>query len=140
MKKQNNSVTIMSVKSRISVTVLCAILGAAEVNASNYSTVDLNTISKEVKADPKNENGVNKFSVWTGNNNDVVEEELITDAITKWMSDSSYWSSEDTLSNDRKISDNGSKVVKRENSKGNSLKEYNPFKFDSGSFILNSEF
>ena len=140
MKKQNNSVTIMSVKSKISVTVLCALLGATEINASNYSSVGLNTISKEAKADPENENGMNKFTNWTGNNNNAVEEELITDAITRWMSDSSYWSSEDTLSNERKISDNGSKVVNSENSKVNNLKENNPFKFNPGSFILNSEF
>jgi hypothetical protein len=140
MKKQNNSVSIMSVKSRISVTVLCALLGATEVNASNYSSVDLNTISKELKADPKNENSANRFTTWTGKINNVAEEEQMIDVITRWMSDSSYWSSEDTLSIEHKVSDNSNKETNSEKSKGNNPGENKPLKINAESYILNSEF
>ena len=98
MKKQNNSVNILSVKTRICVTVLCAFLSATEVNANNYSSADLNTISKEIKAESKNENGLNKnLTNWVANNEDEVAEVEVIDAIAQWIADSSYWSSDDSL-------------------------------------------
>ena len=140
MKKQNNSVSIMSVKSRISVTVLCALLSATEVNASNYSSVDLNTISKEVKTEPKNEYGMNKNSVWTVNNNEEVEEEQISDVIARWITDSSYWSSDDSLRIDQKSTEKLVKVTRNEQHAANQANENNAFRFNAESYITNSEF
>ena len=140
MKKQNNSVSIMSVKSRISVTVLCALLSATEVNASNYSSTGLNTYSKEVKTEPKNENAMNRNSTWTIDNKEEAEEEQIIDTIARWIADSSYWSSEDSLLIDRKVSDNSQKVLKGDHSLSQKVTKGETFKFNAESYISESEF
>ena len=140
MKKQNNSVSIMSVKSRISVTVLCALLSATEVNASNYSSVGLNTYSKEVKTEPKNENAMNRNSTLSTKDTDDAEEEQILDTIARWITDSSYWSSEDSLLIDRKVSDSSQKVMKSEHSQSQKEAKNETFKFNPESYISESEF
>ena len=63
MKKQISSVSIMSVKSKISVAVLCALLGATEVNANNNSSLTSNSVSKEVRPENKGEMSRNSTPV-----------------------------------------------------------------------------
>ncbi len=141
MKKQNNSVNIMSVKSRISVTVLCALLGATEVNANNNSSSDLNSISKEVKAEPKNENGLNRnLTTWVANNEEEVAEVKVIDAIAQWIADSSYWSSDDSLSADQKVSENRGQMFRSNSNTGKISAGNKTYFFNAEPYILNSEF
>jgi len=141
MKKQINSVTILSVKNRIAVTVLCAFLGATEVNANNYSSAALHTISKEIKSEVKNENGMNRTTApWVSQNSREVVKEQITDVIAQWMADSSYWSSEDSVTNDQNESEKNVKTVTTTQCTGHFQGENKPYVFNAESYIPNSEF
>lgn len=141
MKKQINSVTTMSLKTKISLTVLCAFLGATEVNANNYSSVGLNNISKEVKTESKTENRINRIStVEVLNNNEEVADEQITDELSQWIAESSYWSVDDSMSADQKKSENNMKSAKDCQSKCNAHTENKSFIFSPEHSILNSEF
>ena len=141
MKKQINSVGIWSVKSGLKVTVLCAILGATEVNASNYSSAALNSDSKEVKAELKYENVMGRNSIpFVSVNDNRNSKEPITSIISNWMSNSSYWSPDDSLLNSRKISDKKEKTVKSDQAQDNHSAENKPFLFNAENYIHNSEF
>ena len=139
MKKQINAVTIMSVKSKISVIILCALLGAAEVNANNYSSLASNSISREIR--PENKNEMNKNSTpYSINNTDEEVEVNVLEAMEQWIANGSYWSSEDTLSNEVKVPGDN-KVVTKNTTNSNTPKiESNPFIFNAKSYISNSEF
>ncbi len=112
MKKQINSVSIWSVKSGFKVTVLCALLGATEVNASNNLSFSLNSDSKGIKTEVKDENVTSRNNTsWVSGNSDLNVQEQVTAVITQWMSDGSYWSSDDSLLYDPKASPINEKVL-----------------------------
>ena len=111
MKKQINSVSIWSVKSGFKVTVLCALLGTTEVNASNNLSLSLNFDSKGIKTEVKDENV-------TARNSDLNVEEQISAEITQWISDGSYWSSDDSMLNDQKMAHYKKEVLNIDQSSG----------------------
>ena len=121
MKKQIKSVSTWSVKSGFTVTVLCALLGATEVNANNNLSSALNPGSKGIKNEVREEMVTNRNnSPWVSKNNDLSAKEHIADAITHWMSNGTYWSSDDSLANDPKNSRNKENIVKTDQSSENS--------------------
>ena len=112
MKKQINSVSIWSLKSGFTVTVLCALLGATEVNANNNLSSTLNSGSKGIKTEVKDENVTNRNSTsWVSRNSDLNVKGQITTVITQWISEGSYWSSDDSLLYDPKASPINEKVL-----------------------------
>ena len=132
MKKQINSVSIWSVKSGFKVTVLCALLGATEVNASNNLSFSLNSDSKGIKTEVKDENVTSRNNTsWVSGNSDLNVQEQVTAVITQWMSDGSYWSSDDSMLNDQKTA-HTKNVLNREQQSDN-----HPVENESG--IINAK-
>ena len=141
MKKQINSVSIWSVKSGFKVTVLCALLGATEVNANNNLSSMLNSGSKGIKTEVKDENGTNRNSTsWVSRNNELNVKEQITTVISQWMSDGSYWSSDDSLLNDQKIPYNKEKILKNDQSSDNHPIENESGLINAKSYIAGLKF
>lgn len=139
MKKQISSVSIMSVKSKISVAVLCALLGATEVNANNNSSLTSNSVSKEVRPENKGEMSRNS-TPWGVKNSDEEVEVKTIDIIEQWIAEGSYWSADDTLSNDTRGSEDNASIIIATHFNGSQLVEKKPFIFNAESFIQNSEF
>jgi len=139
MKKQISSVTIMSAKFKISLTIICALFGAAEVNANNYSSFTSHSVSKEVR--PENKVEMNRNStLWVVKNSEEEVEVKTIDVIEQWIADGSYWSADDSLSNELKVSENNVKIATDTRIKGIQGDEMKPFIFNAESFIQNSEF
>ncbi|MEI7526223.1 MAG: hypothetical protein WCJ95_17895 [Mariniphaga sp.] len=139
MKKQVSSVSIMSAKSKFSVTVLCALLGATEVNANNYSLLASNEVSKAVRPENRIETSRNA-TPWGVKISDEEVEVKTIEVIEQWIAEGSYWSEEDSLSNDLKVSENKVNVAKAKHVSGLQWNEDRPFIFNADSFIQNSEF
>ncbi len=141
MKKQNNSVNALSVKSMFSVTLLCALLGGTEIKASTYQSAYLNNITKEVKTEPKNENALNGTSVMAANPiHEAIQEEEISDVISRWMSGNSFWSSEVSESTYVFSAEVKEKVAKTEVKKAKIQNTDKIFLFNAENYIVNSEF
>ncbi len=141
MKKQINSVGSTSVKSILSATVLCTILGVTGVNANNYPSIDLNNASKDQRADLKAESSMNRISspIIAMNKENVVKEE-VTLVISQWMADSSYWSSDDSSMNRPVQTEVSPKLVKSMGKSPGTEYKNVPYIFNAQSFISDSEF
>ena len=141
MKKQINSVSIWSVKSGFKVTVLCALLGTTEVNASNNLSLSLNFDSKGIKTEVKDENVNNRNnSSWVSRNSDLNVKGQITTVITQWISDGSYWSSDDSTRNDPKLSLVNTKDLNIDQSSGNLPSENESDIINAKSYIAGFKF
>jgi hypothetical protein len=126
MKKQISSVNSWSVKYGLSVTVLCAMIGATEVKATNHPLTDSNPFTKELKSNTKTESGLNKTSCpYLENNTAETVAEEITLVLEQWMANSSYWSSDDSILNYPQGYDGGVKLEKTGYSPATKINENN---------------
>jgi len=141
MKKQIKSVSTWSVKSGFTVTVLCAILGATEVNANNNLTSTMNSGSKGNKTEVKEEIVTNRNnSPWVLKNIDQNAKEQIANVITHWMSDGTYWSSDDSLVNDQQVSNSKANVSKMDQRSDNLKAEHESNIINAKSYIAGFKF
>jgi|GEM_PF-5846392 len=141
MKKQISSVSIWSVKSGLTGAVLCALIGATEVNASNNLSTSLNSGSKGIKTEVKDENVNSRNSATrVSGNNDLNVQEQISVVITHWMSDGSYWSSDDSTRNDPKLSLVNTKDLNIDQSSGNLPSENESDIINAKSYIAGFKF
>jgi len=141
MKKQIKSVSTWSVKSGLTVTVLCALIGATEVNANNNLSSALNPGSKGIKNEVKEEMVTNRNnSPWVFKNNDPNAKEHITEVIIHWMSNGTYWSSDDSLENNQQNSHNKENVFNVDQSSDNLQVEKESDVINAKSYIAGFKF
>jgi len=141
MKKQSNTGNSLSVKSKITVAILCAMIGTTEINAKNYPSTNPNRVSRETRSDNKTENGSNSISsINISDYSEIAAAEEVSSVMEQWMIDHSYWSLDDIYLNEQKNSKNLRESEKNKNCSTNEVIDSNLFIFNAESYITNSEF
>jgi hypothetical protein len=140
MKKQINSVSICSLKSIRYVATLCAMLSAIGAGARNIPSMDSHGVSKEIKAEIKSENCLNRniYPYDQMNSGESVNEEVKMQ-ICEWMNGRSYWNTDEPALNVQPSNETG-KVTNRDQLSEKKIMNDLPFIFNAENYIPESEF